>query len=303
MKPFPLPVRAVGPGSHEEDETLEYMAMPQGMATFQAPVLPEPEDLAGLQAARDALMAVGAALDRRAAQGPAGGGTEIVSLDALDEANRRLINQVLGEGEVSAVIDGGGDPQAEGPRIDIQESVFAGVWRVLQTGADGRLHDHIEVGRVPRLLVEAGTRKPGQGDPAAALTPPPSGQPLPDGVMNAPAILSELQDQWRRWRPTQAPHVVNLTLLPLSPQDVEFLGERLGRGTVTVLSRGYGNCRVTSTAVPCCWQVVYYNSQDHVILHTLEITAMPDVVGAADEDLADSAERLREVLQWLETSD
>ena len=31
---------------------------------------------------------------------------------------------------------------------------------------------------------------------------------------------------------------------------------------VLILSRGYGNCRITDCRVPNTWRVVYYNSQD-----------------------------------------
>ena len=55
MKDFPIPVRSIGPGSQVEDETLDYMPMPQGMETFRAPPLPEPEQMAGRQRARAAL--------------------------------------------------------------------------------------------------------------------------------------------------------------------------------------------------------------------------------------------------------
>jgi hydrogenase-1 operon protein HyaF len=94
--------------------------------------------------------------------------------------------------------------------------------------------------------------------------------------------------------------VVNLSLLPLSPQDLTHLDAALGNGRVVVLSRGYGNCRVRSTRVPHTWRVVYYNSQDAVILNAIEVGGVPDVCCAAREDLADSAERLHEVLQWIE---
>ena len=40
MKPFPIPVVPVGPGS-QTDESPEYLAMPSGMNTFRAPRLPE----------------------------------------------------------------------------------------------------------------------------------------------------------------------------------------------------------------------------------------------------------------------
>jgi hydrogenase-1 operon protein HyaF len=73
----------------------------------------------------------------------------------------------------------------------------------------------------------------------------------------------------------------------------------LGTGRVLILSRGYGNCRITSTRVPHTWRVVYYNSQDQVILNTVEVGELPAVACAAAEDIADSRERLAEVLQWL----
>ena len=49
MKPFPIPVVAdlpMGPGSQIEEDTLDYMVMPSGMSTYQAPALPEREEIA-----------------------------------------------------------------------------------------------------------------------------------------------------------------------------------------------------------------------------------------------------------------
>ena len=297
MKPFPIPVRSIGPGSQEDDDGLEYMEMPKGMETYRAPILPEPGEVADLKPAQAALVAARDALHRLAEgdlAGPAHAGTTLtVSLDALDEANRQLINQVLGEGEVSAQIRAG---SAQGqPSVQIQESVYAGVWRVIATHADGHVRDCIEVGAVPQSLLAAAATTGGVWPNLRV-----DSSDLPAGVMNAPAILAELDEQLGIWRVGQPPHVVNLTLLPLSQEDVAYLGQRLGVGDVTVLSRGYGNCRVNSTALPHCWQVVYYNSQDHIILNTIEVTRMPDVVGAAPEDLFDSHERIKDVLEWLE---
>jgi len=68
-------------------------------------------------------------------------------------------------------------------------------------------------------------------------------------------------------------------------------------GRVTVLSRGYGNCRISSTATPGVWWVQYFNSQDRNILNTIEITDVPEVACAAQEDLEDSATRLAEILE------
>jgi hydrogenase-1 operon protein HyaF len=101
------------------------------------------------------------------------------------------------------------------------------------------------------------------------------------------------------YRPGQEIHVVNLTLLPHTEEDLAWLDEALGEGAVTILSRGYGNCRITATAQAHVWRVQFYNSMDVLILDTFEVTAMPEVVLAAAEDLADSAGRLREVLEAI----
>ena len=95
---------------------------------------------------------------------------------------------------------------------------------------------------------------------------------------------------------------MNLSLLPLSAGDSMHLDSQLGAGRVLILSRGYGNCRITNTCVPNTWRLVYFNSQDAVILDTIEVSDMPEVACAAREDLADSAERLTEVLAWVAAS-
>jgi hydrogenase-1 operon protein HyaF len=81
--------------------------------------------------------------------------------------------------------------------------------------------------------------------------------------------------------------------------DIALIDHRLGTGRVLVLSRGYGNCRITNTGLRQGWRVVYYNSQDAVILNTVEVTNMPQAACAAPDDLQDSHERLQEVLSWV----
>jgi len=285
MKDFPIPVRSVGPGSQLEDDTLEYMPMPQGMETFRAPLLPEPEQMAARHRAHAALRDTLAQLE----QVCQGGGNRVVDLAGLPEDDRVLINQVLGEGEVSAVVQAG----ADGRELRVQEAVFAGVWRVVAM-ADGHVvSDTIELGHIPEALKQAARQ---DVDP---VVPRWQGG-LPPNVQNAPTLLAEIEDQWRVWRAGQPAHVVNLTLLPMSVEDIGFLDHHLGTGRVLILSRGYGNCRITNTCRPNIWRVVYYNSQDLVILNTVEVSELPEVAQAAKEDLEDSHERLKEVLAWVE---
>lgn len=283
MKQFPIPVVALGPGSQTEEMELEYITMPKGMETYHPPILPEPEEVANLTQGKAALHAIVDAVGAWLG----GGQPAPIALQGMADEDLALVNQVLGEGEVSARVEGE-------LSMLVQESVFAGIWRCIAKRGEQLVSDSIQVGPVPGMLVDAARDNARPKGPIAI-----PGE-LPVGVMNAPSIITELNDHIGRWQPGMPAHVINLTLLPLSPQDVGFLDEQLGAGSVLVLSRGYGNCRVTSTGVPHCWRVVYYNSQDVIILNTVEIVDIPEVACAAREDLADSHERLAEVLQWVE---
>jgi hydrogenase-1 operon protein HyaF len=285
MKPFPIPVVALGPGTQSEDETLDYVSMPKDMNTYRPPVLPEPEEIAGRAKARAALGCVLAMLDA-AAEGRPGGQVSLLDLPAED---RNLINQVMGEGEASALL------RTEGSALEqrIQESVFAGVWRIMGFNHGVLVDDVIEVGPVPQQLRIT-------ADEDAESPYRPWRGPLPPNVQNAPLLVEEIRDQIARWQPGQPPHVVNLTLLPVTPEDIAFLDHQLGTGRVLLLSRGYGNCRITNTRHPHCWRVVYYNSMDSVILNTVEVVDMPEVAMAAPEDLSDSHARLLDVLTYLD---
>ena len=68
---------------------------------------------------------------------------------------------------------------------------------------------------------------------------------------------------------------------------------------MTILSRGYGNCRITATALAHVWRVQFFNSMDTLILDTFEVTGVPEVAVAAPEDLTDSGARILKVLEAI----
>jgi hydrogenase-1 operon protein HyaF len=117
-------------------------------------------------------------------------------------------------------------------------------------------------------------------------------------MMNAPAVLNELLEHSRAYAAGQPVHVINFSSLPMTPEDFAYLNEAMQPGSVSMLSRGYGTCRITSTDLAHGWWVQYFNTMDRLILNTLEITDVPEVALAAEDDIRNSAERLGE---WLAT--
>ncbi|ARE40685.1 Hydrogenase maturation factor HoxQ [Rhodovulum sp. P5] len=269
---FHMPPTGFGPGSQPSEEDVPWMPMPSGMRTYSAHT-PDVDDAEAAAPALALLEKMADACDRAAEGEPS-----VIHLAGAAPAARKLIAETLGQGEVAMKIRGV-------PSVAVQESVFAGVWQVLGTGVD-----RVEVGPVPARAVAA--FEPSR--PALGLDAPKT-----PGVFNAPALLVELLDKSRRFRRGKAPHVVNLTLLPHTEEDLVWLDAALGEGVVTILSRGYGNCRITATATPHVWRVQFFNSMDTLILDTFEVTEMPEVALAAREDLQDSAARIREVLEAI----
>jgi hydrogenase-1 operon protein HyaF len=281
-----IPVSFSGPGSQpleEDGSRLDFISLPTEMSRYRAPDIPEPEQIRHLQGAK----AVTEWLQRALAAYRVGAQPWIADISTLDAANRELVNQILGEGEVSLKYN-------DTVRVKMQESVLAGIWRTFYLDEAGRIaRDLIEVCDAPVLARRA---------PQARAVATPAPGTVPEDVMNALPIVTELQEQLSRWQPGNLAHVINLTLLPLSPADIKFLGETLGSGPVETLSRGYGDCQITSTAYPGLWWVRYTNSMGTLILNTLEITDIPAVACAAQEDLDDSRQRFGELLEpyWTE---
>lgn len=281
MNDMSIPVVVNGPGSQPSEPDgadMDILQMPSGMTTYETPPLPEPEEVQELSAAKSILDDLLTEMRSFSEDMP----SVQFDVDVLDEPNRELVDQVLGEGEVSVVYSGD-------RKVRIQESVLAGVWRLRVFENERVVQDLVEIAAIPRLVRDAAFNSAGDTIVNADA--------IPQGVLNAPPLVSEINDKVSIYKPGDEAHVINLTLLPQTEQDLAYLGERLGEGVVTILSRGYGNCRITSTATRNVWWVQYFNSQDKNILNSLEITDVPSVACAAMEDIADSADRLQEILE------
>jgi hydrogenase-1 operon protein HyaF len=289
MRPLTIPIRSL---PSEPDDALDVMPMPRAMATFEMPRVPEPgpgNDVAG---ARDVLatflshfddwLAQDDELALRTPQQPPALDLAALAPDAL-----RVLNETLGEGEVAAIVDAGHE-------IRIQETVFPGTWREQHFDASGALrHDYLIAAPIPPVLTALAR---------TSAAPALRALPLPAGAMNVPALLHELQQAMDSSSAGTPAHVINLTLLPLSPEDVTHLDTLLDGGAVVILSRGFGNCRIRSTAARDVWRVQYFNNMQTLILNTIEVVAIPEVAVAAREDLVETRGRLADLVQWMSDS-
>ncbi|MFZ2727187.1 MAG: hydrogenase expression/formation C-terminal domain-containing protein [Methylococcaceae bacterium] len=259
---------------------LDFMRLPSSMYTYTMPKVPPQLNPQVLPKAKALLETLLNALNNYDPEQNYSFSTQTLNSEEL-----ALINQILGEGEVSIIVQ-------EEITTQIQESVLAGVWRVQQFNNSGCIFDSIEIADIPQLIKTKtfeNCKTQLQFD----------NNNLPDGLMNALPLIAELNAQISAYSIDKLAHVINLSLLPQTEQDLAFLYQLLGRGTVSILSRGYGTNRITSTQTDKVWWVQYFNSDDTLILNTLEISQVPSVALAALEDIADSAERLVEILAAL----
>lgn len=202
------------------------------------------------------------------------------SIRDLDESSRILLSEVLGRGEVSGRV---GEPSS----VQIQESVFPGLWRVKsETKPDEP--ECLVIADVPPML-----RLPDHH----ALDDTMHIREDADGVMNALPVLGEIRERAKAYIPGRDNHIINFTLLPMSEADMALMRETLGAGQVDLVSKGYGKCRVCSTRWPHVWSVQFFNAMDTIILDSLEVGDVPVSVRAAGDDFVDSSVRLLEIIE------
>ncbi|MHB1750170.1 MAG: hydrogenase expression/formation protein [Acidithiobacillus sp.] len=275
MNPIAIPVVGAGRSIAVEGSP-GYLPLPEEMATYAGPSLPDDPEML-----RQGVQLL-AAIEQEMAAYRVGDPNQTLDITDVDDLGRRFLDEALGKGEVGIRYRGDTPIRAE-------ESIFAGLWRVQYLREDGSLlRDTLEVGDIPRMAREMAFAT------AADVALPDAGA-LPPGIGNAPHVLAELVARVRAFQPGDASHVVNLSLLPMSPEDFSWLGGMLGEGPLAIVSRGYGTCRIRSTRLRYMWWVQYYNSSDLLILNTLEVTDVPLVACAAQEDVEDSVARIREV--------
>jgi hydrogenase-1 operon protein HyaF len=326
--------------SGDDGAELEYLSMPGAMQTYRPPSLPEPEAVADCAAGLALLGSlhrllsgyrVGAlpqVIDLARLAMP----DRQLVLETLGEGEVSIRGA---DQRPDAITSVSADGVRAAPERIAQETRLAGVWRVTER-ADGMLQrDVLEVCAVPGFVhfltfADARARIDTEDLSMSELMNGPGVLAELNGALAAREAARIggraghcAGDRARRrasdWTGERVEHqaggepegsgdaasavdpvVINLTLLPQTEADLACLEERLGLGPLSILSRGYGNCRITATAIRDLWWVQYFNSDDRLILNTLELTEVPSAALAAQEDIDDSAKRLAEILEALQ---
>lgn len=113
------------------------------------------------------------------------------------------------------------------------------------------------------------------------------------GDGNARAVLREIETLLAALVERDEDGSIDLSSLPLTPEDYDLLEETLGEGEVTAEVNSLGPTRVHETGIPGVWWVVHYNEDDEVMAEFIEVTYCPEILLTPVDDAKDGLEALR----------
>ena len=125
----------------------------------------------------------------------------------------------------------------------------------------------------------------------------PPGEPGLTG--NAPPLLREVAEQMRRLLDNGEPSAIDLSALPLTPADLDWLREKLGSGEISVTLQASGESTLNETACPGVWWVTHHNEQGAVTSQFIEVAFVPELVKAHPQDIQLGLEYLELMLPDL----
>ena len=113
---------------------------------------------------------------------------------------------------------------------------------------------------------------------------------------NAPPLLREISELLRRLLESGETAAIDLSALPLTPADLDWLQDRLGQGEIAITLQASGESTLNETACPGVWWVTHRNENGAVASQFIEIAFVPDLVKAHPQDVEWGRERLELLL-------
>ena len=116
---------------------------------------------------------------------------------------------------------------------------------------------------------------------------------------NARPLLRELLEAAGRLLETGVTSAIDLSALPLTPADLDWLREKLGAGEISVTLQAIGESTLNETACPGVWWVTHHNEQGAVTSQFLEVAFVPELVKADPHDVESGCEYLELLISDL----
>lgn len=113
------------------------------------------------------------------------------------------------------------------------------------------------------------------------------------GTGNAHAVLREVEERLQKLVEQGEEGSIDLSGLPLTPEDYDLLEETLGEGEVVAEVHSLGPSRIHETGIPGVWWVTHYNSDDEVLAEFIEVAWCPEILLTPEDDAKDGLEALR----------
>ncbi|MEJ2393416.1 MAG: hydrogenase expression/formation C-terminal domain-containing protein [Candidatus Thiodiazotropha sp.] len=122
---------------------------------------------------------------------------------------------------------------------------------------------------------------------------------LPLNHSNATPIMHEVLHALQRLARDNESTTIDLRAIPFGPGDEEQLLNQLGVGEIQIEMNSLGRSLISETAFSGVWLVDHRNADDQRIALQIEITPVPSILLAQQEDVLDAIDRLDD---WLNPS-
>ncbi len=109
---------------------------------------------------------------------------------------------------------------------------------------------------------------------------------------NALPLLREIAELLRRLLETGESGTIDLSALPLTPADLDWLHDKLGEGEIAVTLQANGESTLNETACPGVWWVAHHNENGALTSQFIEVASVPELVKAHPRDVENGWERL-----------
>lgn len=120
---------------------------------------------------------------------------------------------------------------------------------------------------------------------------------------NVQPLLHEIRHALRCWLESGEQTMIDLRGIPMAPGEEDEIITLLGRGEVAAHLSALGSSEISETRYAGVWLVTHRNVDDEITGRYIEITDMPAILKAQQQDMEESLERLSKDLAADEGAD